>query len=512
MTRQDPSHPGLGKVYLVSAGPGDPGLMTLRGAQCLRQAEVVLYDDQVDSCILAHATPSAELVCVGPDKGCSAMSPEAIRASLIDAARRGKIVVRLKGGDSAVFGPAADETAALAHAAIPYEVVPGVTAGLAAADYAGIPIAQAGNGSAVALVTGHEHSGEPEPSLDYEALARFPGTLLISTGLPAVQPWCEALIGHGKSPQTPVAVIRHPTRPGQEICRTTLGDLSEVIRTRRLHGPAIVVVGEAAALAPATAWFAARPLFGARVLVTRPRDQAEPLVQKLTDLGAEVLVQPAIRISGPLDGHVVDAALARLDEYDWLVFSSANGVRYLLERLWATNGDLRRLGRVKLAAIGPGTADELRKYHLRADLVPEQFRAESLAAALGQEAAGRRFLLARASRGREVLPEQLAAAGGRVEQIVVYSSADVERADPEVARRLAVREVDWITVTSSSIARSLVTLFGEDLRKSRLASISPVTSETLRQLGYPPAAEAGQYTVDGLVRALVAESSEKDGG
>jgi uroporphyrinogen III methyltransferase / synthase len=253
-----------------------------------------------------------------------------------------------------------------------------------------------------------------------------------------------------------------------------------------------------------------RPLSGLRVMVTRPDDPHDPLADQLRQLGAEVLVQPAIQITPPADWRPLDLALARLDQFDWLVFSSANGVRYLLERLIQTD-DLGRLKKVKLAAIGSGTADELTRYGLHADLVPEQFRAEALAEALAREAAGRRFLLARASRGREVLAEQLTAAGAVVEQVVVYTSADVEQADPDVAALLSAGRIDWVTVSSSAIARSLVRLFGADLRRAKLASISPITSGTLRELGHEPAVEATEYTMPGLAAAIVeaVQRSEK---
>jgi uroporphyrinogen III methyltransferase/synthase len=250
-------------------------------------------------------------------------------------------------------------------------------------------------------------------------------------------------------------------------------------------------------------WFESRPLFGTRLLVTRPREQAGELRQRLADLGAWVDVQPAIRIGDPPDWRPVDAALRQLNSYDWLVFSSANGVRFFLDRLLDRHGDLRRLGAVRLAAIGPGTAAALGRYHLRADLVPGRYRAEELARELAEEASSSRFLLLRASRGREVLAEQLAAAGGRVDQIVVYSSTDVETPDPQIAEALAAGRIDWVTVTSSAIAESLVRLFGDDLRRARLASISPVTSEALRGLGYEPKVEAVVYTMDGLVDALL---------
>ena len=248
------------------------------------------------------------------------------------------------------------------------------------------------------------------------------------------------------------------------------------------------------------------PLRGQKVLVTRPLDQSRELAERLAALGAVIAVQPAIQISGPSDWAAVDAALARVGSFDWLVFSSANGVRYLLDRMWSTGGDLRRLGGVRLAAIGSGTAEALAQYHLRTDLTPREFRAESLAEALAVEAAGRRFLLARASRGREVLAEQLRTAGGHVEQVVVYCSTDVREADEAVASELARGEIAWITVTSSAIAQSLHRLFGDQLHRSRLASISPLTSAALRQLGYEPQAEATEYTMAGVVAAILRAS------
>jgi uroporphyrinogen III methyltransferase/synthase len=265
----------------------------------------------------------------------------------------------------------------------------------------------------------------------------------------------------------------------------------------------VVIVGVVAGLDETLAWFDKRPLFGHCVLVTRPGDQAGPLADLLADLGAEVLIQPAIRISEPPDWRPVDEALERLPSYDWLVFSSSNGVASLLNRLLAGGSDLRRLGNVRLAAIGPGTADALAAFHLKADLIPAEFRAESLAATLAAQAPGKRFLLARASRGREVLAEQLRSAGAVVDQVVVYSSTDVDVADEQVAQRLAAGEIQWLTVTSSAIARSLAALFGEQLRKTRLASISPITSATLRELGYEPAVEARTYTIPGVVEAIL---------
>lgn len=490
-----------GRVYFVGAGPGDPGLISLRGAECLRHADLVLYDCMVNPDILEHTPPSAESVCLGPSPNQRTIPQQEVIDRMIEAARRGRVVVRLKAGDPMVFSRTVPETDALRVAGIPFEIVPGVTAAGAAAACAEIPMTHVDHASAVAFVSAYGGEGGGSP-LDFALLADFPGTLVVYMGESCPDDWSEALMRAGKPPHTPVAVIRRCSSSDQETVRCTLGTVARAIAERNLSAPAVVVVGDVVARAPESSWFAARPLFGARVLITRPRDQAATLRDRLAELGAQVLVQPMIRISEPADWKPVDAALADLDQYDWLVFSSANGVRCLLDRLLATGGDMRKLGSVRLAAIGPATAEEIARYRLRADLVPDEYRAEALAATLVDEAAGRTFLLARASRGREVLAEELRGAGGTVDQIVVYSSTDVEAPDPDVAAALAAGRVDWITVTSSAIARSLVRLFGDDLRRAGLASISPITSDALRELGHEPAVEAARYTMDGLVEAL----------
>jgi len=335
-------------------------------------------------------------------------------------------------------------------------------------------------------------------------LAQFPGTLVFYMGVTTVSHWSEALIAQGKPGDTPVAIVRRCSLPDQQTIRCTLATLPETIAERGLRPPAVIIVGRAVTLAADVSWFVSRPLFGQCILLTRPEEQAGPLRRRFTELGAEVLQQPAIRISDPADWGPVDATLDRLDRYDWLVFSSANGVRYLLDRLCNGNGDLRRLGHIELAAIGPATADELRRYRLKTDLIPQQYRAESLADELVDRAAGKRFLLARASRGREVLAETLTAAGSTVDQIVVYSSTDVVEPEAEVAAAMSAGRIDWVTVTSSAIARSLADLFGEQLHQTKLASISPITSGTLRELGFEPAVEAVEYTMDGLLEVMLA--------
>lgn len=493
-----------GTVYLVGAGPGDAGLISLRGIECLSRADVVLYDYLVNPAIVEHARPGADLVCLGHHGAGRSLTPSEITTRMVEEARRGRTVVRLKGGDASVFARAADETDALRAAAIPFEIVPGITTGLAAAAYSEIPITHQDHASAVALVAGRERDDKDASHLDYAALAQFPGTLVMYMGVGSAAEWSRALIGHGKPADTPVAIVRWSTRAAQRTFRCTLDTVAQVVDREGIRPPAVFVVGSAVARAPERSWFETRPLFGVRVLVPGSPVTAAALRDRLDALGAEVLVRPAIRIGPPPDWNAVDAALREIDRYDWLVFSSANGVDALLGRLLSSGGDLRALGRVKLAAIGSATADRLAAYHLRADLVPERFVAEALAEALRREAPGRRFLLVRGTRGRTVLEEALRGADARVDHVVAYASADVDAPDPEVTAALTDGTIDWIVATSSATARSLARLYGAALGRARFASIGPITSETLHSLGYDVAVEASPQTTVALVDAIVA--------
>jgi uroporphyrinogen III methyltransferase/synthase len=503
-----------GKVYFVGAGPGDPGLVTLRGIECLRSADVVLYDYLASPQILACARAEAERLCLGRHGHARLMSQTEINDAMIRHAQAGRVVVRLKGGDPAIFGRLAEELAAVEAAGVSYEIVPGITAAQAASSHAGIPLTHRDEASCVAFVTGHE-SMEKEPALDFSALANFPGTLVFYMGVTTAAGWSRSLIDQGKPPDTPVAVVRRCSLPDQQTILTTLGDLGEELRERKLRPPAVIIVGDVARGAPgrpvddASNWFTSRPLFGRTVLVTRPELQSRDLTCRLQALGANVLCQPAIEIGEPADWSPADAVIERLNQFDWLVFSSSNGVHYFVRRLFALGHDLRRLGTARLAAIGPATVDALSQYHLRADVQPATYRAEALADALAQLAPGQRFFLARASRGREVLAEMLTAAGAIVEQAVVYESRDVTTADPEIVESLAAGRINWTTVTSSAIARSLVQLFGDALRKTRLAAISPLTAGILTGLGHSPALVADEFTTDGMIAAMLAAEARK---
>jgi uroporphyrinogen III methyltransferase/synthase len=426
---------------------------------------------------------------------------------MIAASLAGKMVARLKGGDPAVFGRTSEETAALEAAGVPYEVVPGVTAALAAASYTGVPLTHRAAASCVAFVTGQECLGKETESLDMAALAQFPGTLVFYMGVTSAPRWAAELIEHGKPADTPVAIVRHATLPQQHVQITTLGKLPEVAAAG-LRPPAIMLVGKAIDERAALDWFGTRPLTGLTVMVTRPAHQMDEMAEALGELGASVLEQPAIEIGPPADWGPVDEAMSSLGAFAWVVFSSANGVRSFLDRVLATGRDMRALTNVGLAAIGPATADALSEYGLRADLTPNEYRAEALAETLVPKARGKWVLLVRASRGREALAEGLIAADIDVTQVVAYESRDVTTPDESIAKALAAGRVDWVTVTSSAIARSLVALFGDDLRRTKLAAISPLTAGVLADAGYPAAAVATEYTSAGLVAAILAASGK----
>jgi uroporphyrinogen III methyltransferase/synthase len=495
------------QVFLVGAGPGDPGLLTLRAVECLAQADLIVYDRLVPRRMLDHAPAAAERICVTDLASGHAARGPLIPPILIDAARAGKRVVRLKGGDPFVFGRGGEEAQALRQAGIPYEIVPGVTAGLGAAACAGIPLTHRFYASAVALVTGHEDPTKAETNVDWEALARFPGTLVIYMGLARVAQIVDALLQHGKDPLTPAAVIEQGTTGEQRTVETPLQKLADTVRTAGLRSPAVIVLGPVVALRAQLAWFEQRPLFGKHILVTRPRHQGAEFIHRLECLGAVAYALPAVEIGEPNDWGPVDVALRQLAEYDWLVFTSANGVEAFIHRLRRLGLDLRALGRLRLAAIGPATAEALRGYYLEPDLVPAEFRSESLAAALKEVAAGQRILLARADRGREVLRTELVAVA-RVDQVAVYSQTDALEVDPEALDALRAGRIDYVTLTSSNIARSFVAMLDAPSRewitsgRTRLVAISPITSAALQELGLPIGAEASEFTTAGVIAAL----------
>ncbi len=501
------SNPSVGSVHLVGAGPGDPGLITVRAVHCLQEADLVLYDYLANASLVEYAPEGAELIRLGRhDHGGRNMTPEEIVEAMVQAALEGRNVVRLKGGDPSIFARGGDEADACRAAGVPFEIVPGITSGLATAAYAEIPLTHFEDASAVALITGHERDDKEdrgESHLDYAALAAFPGTLVFYMGVKWAGRWSSALMEHGKSPDTPVAIVQWCSRARQQTCKCTLGTVTQVIGEKGLRPPSLFVVGKVVDHAPALSWFQERPLFGSAVLVAGSKRTSSKLRRRLTLLGAEVLTQAAIRVAPPPDWAPTDSVQARIQEYDWLVFTSGNGVDGFFNRLFSGGRDARSLGSVRIAALGKGTAERLRHFQLRADLTPERVDAAALAKTLVDDAPGGAFLLARASGDHPVLAEELEELGAAVDQVPVYRTEEIGEPNPDLRDALKAGEVEWITITSSPTARSLVQLYGEDLRSAKIVSISPLTSATLRELGFEPAEEAVPHTVDGMVETLL---------
>lgn len=514
-----------GTVYLVGAGPGDPGLLTLRGAELLARADLVLYDGLVNPLMLRWTNGVCERTSRAREHAGDIVPQADVNQRLIAAAREGKCVVRLKGGDPFLFGRGSEEAQALAGAGIPFEVVPGVTAAIAAGEYAGISFTHRELASAVAFVTGHEDPTKPTTAIDYAALARFPGTLVFYMGLNRLPQIADALVAAGMPPSTPAAVICRASRPDQQTVSAPLSEIAETAAQGKLQPPSLIVVGECVRQREQIAWFEHRPLFGQRVGITRPEEIApvvggpgevglQATIARCLELGAEPVLMPLIAVQPVVDPTLIDATLTRLAEFDWLVFTSANGVNALFNRLWSTGGDARRLAAVRVACIGPATAAALEAWRLLPDLVPESYRAEALAAALVPRVGTGRVLWARASRGREVLPNELRAAGATVEELVVYNNTDAAGLPDSALRLLTAGQLDWIGLSSPSIARRLPDVLPPDALKqlgttTRLAAISPVTAEAAIEAGLPVAAVAETYTWDGLFEAMARSSGTR---
>ncbi len=501
-------------VALVGAGPGDPGLITVAGLERLRRAEVVVYDALANPVLLDEAPETAERIDVGKRARAHKLTQDQTNDLLVAKAREGRFVVRLKGGDPYLFGRGAEEAAHLARNGLTCEVIPGVTAGIAAPAYAGIPVTHRKLASTVTFVTGHEDPTKPDTAVDYPALAQLiaaGGTVCFYMGVGRLPLICGQLADHGLAASTPAAVVQWGTLPRQQAARGTLGDLPARAEAARIGAPAIIVVGPAAGIRePGLDFFTARPLFGQTVLVTRTRHQASQLHAELADRGAEVLEAPTIDLAPPDAWDAVDAALRDIGRYDWLILTSANGVEALAERLDALGLDARHLAGVAVAAIGDATADALsRRVGVRADLVPTRSVAESLSAALiaRQDMAGQRVLLLRADLARPALPEQLTEAGARVDDLTSYQTRPARALPPAVLDALRDRRVDWVTFTSASTARNLVELLGEErslLEGVKIASIGPITSEAVAGLGLPVAVEAPTADVRALAEAVAA--------
>ncbi|TWT92519.1 Uroporphyrinogen-III C-methyltransferase [Neorhodopirellula pilleata] len=494
---------------MVGAGPGHPELLTLRGQKWLSRCDVVLYDGLSNTDMLVHA-PQAEHICVGKHGQTRIWKQQEIIQEILRHAEQGKCVVRLKGGDPAVFARTSEEVDALVDAKVAFEIVPGITAALAAGSYAGIPITHRGIASAVALVTGHEEPGKPESALDWSALAAFPGTLVIYMGVTTAEAWTTALIEAGKPAGTPCAILRRCSLPDQQQIRCRLDEVvGHLTPASRFRPPVITIVGDVTRLSETMDWFSKRPLHGQCILVTRPAGQADELAAPLEDLGAEIIRQSVIEILPPEDWTEIDAAQDELASFDWLVFASANGVSSFFNRLEYRGMDSRALAGCRIAVVGKATAKRLAEYRLRPDYIPEQFTAESLlthftdlAPQNNKPLSSQRFLIVRANRGSDTLPHGLRTAGADVREVIGYRSVDVESVSPQVEMLARDGAIDWVIVTSSASAENLHRLFGDTIKPCRFAAISPITADVLKNLEYQVDAIADPHTMRGIVDAI----------
>ena len=509
--RQRCAHMGLtGKVYLVGAGPGDAGLLTLRGAELLQRADVVVYDSLVNRELLALAPGAAEIIFGGERPRDRAIPQEELNQLLAEKAKAGKTVVRLKGGDPYIFGRGGEEAARLHRDGVPFEVVPGISSIIAAPSYAGIPLTHREHCSSFTVITGHEDPDKDESALDWERVAREPGTKVLLMGVERIGKIAAALEANGLPADTPAAMVRWGTMGRQQTITATLGTLAAKVAKADFKAPAVTVIGTVSTLRDTLNWYENRPLFGQRVVVTRNLREAGKLSGQLRELGAEVLEIPTIKILPPTRNEPLIEAITGIGSYDWIIFTSANGVEHFFDYFFKAFHDVRDLGSVRFAAVGPATAKKLREFHLNIDLMPETYTAAATAKAMlaAQNVENISVLLARAESANPELPRLLEDKGAIVDDIAFYKT------EPETADRNGAADdfeensADWITFASSSAVRNFDARFGlakrcADNPKLKLASIGPETTKALKELGLKPTAKAKEHTIDGLAAALL---------
>ena len=496
-------------VYLVGAGPGDPGLITVKGKECIQKADVIIYDYLASPALLKYARESAELIYVGKKGGDHTLSQDQINALIVEKAKSGATVTRLKGGDPFIFGRGGEEAEVLFKAGLSFEIVPGVTSAIAAPAYAGIPLTHRKLTSTLAFVTGHEDPQKEETRINWEALATGIGTLVFFMGVKNLPQITRQLLDHGKPPDTPVALVRWGTTPSQVTVSGTLETIVGKVQSAGLKAPALIVVGDVVNLRPTLKWFEKRPLLGKRIIVTRARQQASDLIGRLSDLGAECLEYPTIKIIPPRDPQPLQKAVQNLSAYEWIVFTSVNGVIHFFEQLFATGKDVRALSRMQTAAIGPATAEQLRNFGLKSDVVPETYRAESVVDAFKKmNLNGKKILLPRAREARPILPVELTKMGAEVDEIPAYETIKATEKAEDLVRQLEEKQVDLITFTSSSTVKNFKTLlpahrFKKLMQGVTIASIGPITTDTAKELDFEVHISAESFTIAGLVEAIL---------
>jgi len=499
-----------GKVYLLGAGPGDPGLITQKAISCIQSCDVIIYDYLASPALLSIAAPQAEQIYVGKKGGDHTMKQDQINQLIVDKAREGHIVSRLKGGDPYIFGRGGEEAEFLKDHDIPFEVVPGITAGIAAPAYAGIPLTHRKMTSTLAFVTGHEDPTKSESSIHWPSLAKGIGTLVFYMGVKQLPGIVTQLLKHGKPENTPVALVRWGTTSSQQTITGQLHNIVDNVQAKNFRAPAIIVIGEVVNLRDQLNWFEQKPLFGKTIVVTRARQQASDLLRKLNALGAECIECPTIEIVPPNDIQPMESSIANVEIYDWLVFTSVNGVRFFFKTLFSMGKDVRILGHLRLCTIGPVTAEELMNYGLKTDILPDTYQAESVVEAFEKESmTGKKVLIPRAKQARSVLPESLSDMGAVVDEVTAYQTIAGSGHDRGVVDRVQSADIDMVTFTSSSTVTNFCDMFpgiaenASFKQKVAIASIGPITSETAQKKGLDVAVEAEVFTIPGLIGAIL---------
>lgn len=497
-----------GKVYLVGAGPGDPGLITVKGRECVEKADVLVYDYLASPRFLSLVGDNTEIIYVGKKGGDHTLSQDGINDLLVEKAKTGAVVTRLKGGDPFIFGRGGEEAEVLIDNGIPFEIVPGVTSAIAAPAYAGIPLTHRKYTATLSLVTGHERPDKETSNIDWAAVSKS-GTIVFLMGVRNLPNIVSRLIENGKGPETPVALVRWGTTFSQQTVTGTLETIVDDVEKAGLQSPSIIVVGEVVNLRDKMKWFEDRPLFGKKIIITRARKQASDLVTMLSDLGADCIEAPSIKVVPPQDYDGMDRAIGQLEKYKWIVFTSVNGVDYFFNRLFEKGLDVRSLHTMKTACIGPATAARLRGFGLNSDIIPENYRAESVVKAFeDQDVANTDILIPRAELARPVLPVELKKMGALVDEVVAYRTIEVAENADQLVEMLRSGEVDAVTFTSSSTVKNFVKVLPKDemselVKNVTVACIGPITAETASELGIEADICADSYTIPGLVEAIL---------
>lgn len=504
-----------GKVYLIGAGPGDPGLITVKGSECIKRADVVVYDYLASPSLLNYASENAEIIYVGKKGGDHTLSQEGINALIVEKALNGNTVARLKGGDPFIFGRGGEEAQELLEAGVSFEIVPGVTSAIAAPAYAGIPLTHRKYASSVSIITGHEDPLKEESSINWESISKSNSTLVFLMGVKNLPKITEQLIKNGKPKETPIALVRWGTTPRQRSATGTLETIVKIVEEKGIKSPSVIVVGDVVLLKDTLKWFEDRPLLGKKIVVTRAREQASDLVSMLSEMGADCLECPTIKVIPPDDQSPLEKAIENLPSYDWLVFTSVNGVKFFFEKLFKKGLDVRALSNVRTACIGPATAERLLGFGVNSDIIPKSYRAESVVDAFQEmNMEGKKVLLPRALEARPVLPVELSKMGAIVDEITTYRTEIVKDSARLLIDALKQKTVDLVTFTSSSTVKNFKTLlsnenFEELMSGVKIASIGPITSETAGELGFDVQISAASYTIPGLCDSILSYYNTK---